>query len=573
MFRLFTACAAATLVTGGPWSLAHVSQLVEEVGGRCWPRTPPASPTATSAVRNVLLDDAGARTSPTSASRCADVAADAGRVCNRHPAFATMLWELLTGSPPNRRARPVARGATVVTRCPSLAVAFPDSPTRSMPCSRSDLTRALASSRWPSSSSRGAPPSGGPKGVVTPALSSDPPAHDSSRRRTGSSARCVSVGRCQSVPGAAPVHRGRRQRLLRARPVVEALDAHAARPPLRRGRRRVGLGQELARARRTRAAAAARSRTHVVATMMPGEHPLDRAAEALSEVAVESGPASARPAPRSRSGRGVGRGRPRPLRRSVRGVLDARRRRSSATRSSTRSRWRQRPPSRSARARRSCVVVAVRADLYDRPLQHPAIGTQVGAGTFPLPPMTPAELDGRDRSPRRPGGCRSSMTASRPASSPTPRRVRRALPLLQFTLAELYERRVDGRITAVGARGASAGSAVPSSRAPKRCTRRSTRPNAPRARGSVRPARRAGGRRSRHTSPSPRSASCRPRARATAERFVAARLLVSDREAATREPVVEVAHEALLTRWPRLRAWIEDDRQWFAQLQHLAAVG
>ena len=33
VFRLLQRSATASLVTGGPWSLAHASQLVEEVGG------------------------------------------------------------------------------------------------------------------------------------------------------------------------------------------------------------------------------------------------------------------------------------------------------------------------------------------------------------------------------------------------------------------------------------------------------------------------------------------------------------------------------------------------------------
>ena len=38
------------------------------------------------------------------------------------------------------------------------------------------------------------------------------------------------------------------------------------------------------------------------------------------------------------------------------------------------------------------------------------------------------------------------------------------------------------------------------------------------------------------------------------------------------EPTLEVAHEALLTRWTRLGEWIDEDRRWLAQLQHLAAA-
>ena len=44
------------------------------------------------------------------------------------------------------------------------------------------------------------------------------------------------------------------------------------------------------------------------------------------------------------------------------------------------------------------------------------------------------------------------------------------------------------------------------------------------------------------------------------ERFGAARLLTFDRDVATREPTVEVAHEALLREWPRLVAWLDQDR-------------
>ena len=35
----------------------------------------------------------------------------------------------------------------------------------------------------------------------------------------------------------------------------------------------------------------------------------------------------------------------------------------------------------------------VRADLLDRPLEHPVIGHLVGAGSYVLAPLSPAELD------------------------------------------------------------------------------------------------------------------------------------------------------------------------------------
>ena len=44
------------------------------------------------------------------------------------------------------------------------------------------------------------------------------------------------------------------------------------------------------------------------------------------------------------------------------------------------------------------------------------------------------------------------------------------------------------------------------------------------------------------------------------EAYRANRLLVTDHHPVTREPTVEVAHEALLREWPRLADWIDEDR-------------
>ena len=49
------------------------------------------------------------------------------------------------------------------------------------------------------------------------------------------------------------------------------------------------------------------------------------------------------------------------------------------------------------------------------------------------------------------------------------------------------------------------------------------------------------------------------------------RLLTFDRDPATREPTVEIAHEALLAAWERLRAWIDEARRTPRQERALAA--
>ncbi|MFZ2502486.1 MAG: PQQ-binding-like beta-propeller repeat protein [Nocardioides sp.] len=213
------------------------------------------------------------------------------------------------------------------------------------------------------------------------------------------------------------------------------------------------------------------------------------------------------------------------------------------------------------------VLATVRADLFDRPLSEPILSALIGPGTYPLPALTAAELDDAVRRPAQQAGVyiedvvATSLvveTAGRPG----------LLPLLQFTLAELFDARVEGRISEesltdlgslTGALGRRAeqvfGALEPDARTTARAlfsrlvmtgdgqpdTRR-------RARISELPA----------------------GAEPVVDAFVEARLLVTDREPTTREPTVELAHEALLERWDRLVAWIDDDRDWLVLLQHLS---
>ena len=51
------------------------------------------------------------------------------------------------------------------------------------------------------------------------------------------------------------------------------------------------------------------------------------------------------------------------------------------------------------------------------------------------------------------------------------------------------------------------------------------------------------------------------------------RLLTFDRDPATREPTVEVGHEALLTEWPRLKAWVDEDREGLRVMRRVAEAG
>ena len=55
------------------------------------------------------------------------------------------------------------------------------------------------------------------------------------------------------------------------------------------------------------------------------------------------------------------------------------------------------------------------------------------------------------------------------------------------------------------------------------------------------------------------------------EAFGQSRLLTFDRDPLTREPTVEVAHEAIIREWQRLRTWLDDSRSDIRQQRMLAA--
>ena len=212
-------------------------------------------------------------------------------------------------------------------------------------------------------------------------------------------------------------------------------------------------------------------------------------------------------------------------------------------------------------------VATVRADLLDGPSSTP--GSVSSSRRALRPGAAVAERARRsDRAARRtrPRAIRRGVVADLVAEAATHPG---SLPLLQFTLAELYDRRVDGVIgrealDAVGGMTGAIGRRAEEvfldlddeeQTSAGACSRLVVP-----GEGQPDARRRA------------RLSELSPGMRSVADRFVEARLLVSDRDPATREPTIEVAHEALLVRWSRLAAWIDDDQRWLAQLQHLSAA-
>ena len=132
--------------------------------------------------------------------------------------------------------------------------------------------------------------------------------------------------------------------------------------------------------------------------------------------------------------------------------------------------------------------------------------------------------------------------------------------MLQYTLTELWERRVARVMThaayedlggAVGALARTADELFDSAPDPQQAAARrifGRLVNVGSGQDDTR-------RRVRRSEPGSSEA-----AKAVVERYGAARLLSFDTDPTTREPTVEIAHEALLDAWPRLRAWLHEDR-------------
>lgn len=209
------------------------------------------------------------------------------------------------------------------------------------------------------------------------------------------------------------------------------------------------------------------------------------------------------------------------------------------------------------------VVATLRADFYDRPLEHKGLDRLVRDGLVTVLRPTPEELLEMISRPAQAVGLRwepglPHRIAQEVVDQPG------GLPLLQYALTELVERRHGDLLTGDdyqrtgGVAGALAtrAEAVFRELAPSRqeaaremllrlvtvdedaeATRRRVRRSELESLGID-----------------------REDLEPVLEAFTTERLLLADRDPLTRGPTVEVAHEALLREWPRLRAWIQDEQ-------------
>ncbi len=203
------------------------------------------------------------------------------------------------------------------------------------------------------------------------------------------------------------------------------------------------------------------------------------------------------------------------------------------------------------------LLVTVRADRWNHPLDLPVLGDLLARNAIHLTALEPAELERIIIEPVHLSGCRLEEgllsrlildASTRPG----------ALPLLQYTLTELFERRDGDLLTnaAFDELGGLAGSVATTAERVYSELDDDQKALARRSFGQLAAVETETGAR-RRVALDPVAAHDSDRALG---RFVDARLLTRDRDPVSRAPTIEVAHEALFSSWDRLATWLDEDR-------------
>jgi basic membrane lipoprotein Med (substrate-binding protein (PBP1-ABC) superfamily) len=211
--------------------------------------------------------------------------------------------------------------------------------------------------------------------------------------------------------------------------------------------------------------------------------------------------------------------------------------------------------------RRISLVITLRADFYEHTFRYPEFGSRLGAGVVNVVPMLPDELEEAAVAPAR---CSDAFLEPALLATLVTDVVGRpgALPLFQYTLTELFDRRVNGFLTldSYQAIGGIAGG----------LTNR-----AEEVFGSLDVSEQEAARQLllRMVTIAEGDEWVRRRVAASevlalpgdvvdlhsvVDEFSRNRLLTLDRDRVSGAPTLEVAHEALLSGWGRLRSWIHD---------------
>jgi basic membrane lipoprotein Med (substrate-binding protein (PBP1-ABC) superfamily)/DNA-binding SARP family transcriptional activator len=221
------------------------------------------------------------------------------------------------------------------------------------------------------------------------------------------------------------------------------------------------------------------------------------------------------------------------------------------------------------------VVLALRADYYDRPLQHPEFGAVFVPGVVHVLPMTARDLEAAIVAPADGVGVRVepkllAELVAETAASPG------SLPLLQYALTELFDQR-SGSVVTLGAYTALGGlRGILSRRAEAAFLGLDAEGQRTATQVFLRLVRLGRG-----TADSRRRLTLTELTEVSADAVVLSdvlttfgrhRLLTFDHDPDSGEATVELAHEALLTEWERLAGWIDRYRSALRRRDALATA-
>ncbi len=222
---------------------------------------------------------------------------------------------------------------------------------------------------------------------------------------------------------------------------------------------------------------------------------------------------------------------------------------------------------------RVVVVLTLRADFYGRPLEHAAFGTLMGAGVVNVVPLTSDELESAALEPARRSGVTLEPALLAELIADVLGRPG-ALPMFQYTLTELFDRRVGDTLTIETYRAISGVQGALTKSAEELYGQLSASDQEVAKQLFLRLVTIAGhdewSRRRVHASELVALDVDVVTMQKVIELFTRRRLLSLDRDQVSGAPTVEVAHEALLSGWERLREWIEQNRDDLLRHRELA---
>ena len=213
---------------------------------------------------------------------------------------------------------------------------------------------------------------------------------------------------------------------------------------------------------------------------------------------------------------------------------------------------------------RVMVVLTLRADFYDRPLAYPEFGARMGDGVVNVVSLTPDELEEAAQKPAELAGVSFEPALLAALLTDVVGRPG-ALPLFQYTLTELFNRRVGDTLTLDSYRAMDGVSGALTRRADGLYSELDAGQQAAAEQLFLRLVTifdsDEWGRRRVPASEIVSLDVDVVDLQGVIALYTEHRLLTLDRDFVTGSPTVEVAHEALLTQWGRLRGWIEESRE------------